>query len=247
MANKTKVAKKKVASNNGDGFNPVREAPQNRALSFSNVIKSVVSKAQFEILYGETPEWAIKRREGPGGRMLRYVPHGYTRDQLNKAFGLDWDWELLPCFGGMPFYQVDRTEKGKVKQYLTVIGKLTIRIHDPEKIRDVLTVITKTGTGSSLWNEGVEFGDALKSADSDALKRAGLALGIALDLYYNEDTAIEKFKQSEKEKQQAEQEAKVLTDENIAKAKEMAEAGAMPNEIEQATGITPAQQAKLGL
>jgi len=37
------------------------------------------------------------------------------------------------------------------------------------------------------------------------------------------------------------------SEESIAKAREMAEAGAMPNEIEQATGITPAQQAKLGL
>lgn len=241
MAKTQPKKKTEIIIDNDNPFAPTdngREAAPERALTFGTMIQSVISQAQFEILYGKTPEWAIKRREGPGGRMLRYVPHGYTRDQLNKAFGLDWDWELLPIFNGSPFHQVERNEKGKMKQYLTVIGKLTVRIHDPKDIKQVLTTITKTGTGSSLWNEGVEFGDALKSADSDALKRAGLGLGIALDLYYNEDTAIAKHREIE-EQRRAEQQP---TPEQIEIAKSMIASGNTNiKEISKASGLSIAE------
>jgi hypothetical protein len=246
VASKSTVVKgkhsKKPIIITDNSFAPVndngREAPEKRSLTFSNLIQSVVSEKQFKILYGETPAWAIKRREGPGGQMLRYVPHGYTRDQLNKAFGLDWDWELLPIFGGMPFHREDRTEKGKLKSYLAVIGRLTIRIHNPENIKEVLTTIAKTGTGSALWNEGVEFGDALKAADSDALKRAGLALGIALDLYYSEDTAIAKHEAAKAQKAEEQRaEAITLTPEQIEQARQMIAAGKTVKETAKELGL----------
>lgn len=243
---KTKVSKVIVDADNP--FEPVkRDAPNERALVFSNLVQKVVSEAQFDILYGKTPAWAIKRREGPGGQMLRYVPHGYTRDQLNKAFGLDWDWELLPIFNGSPFHQIERVEKGKTKQYLTVIGKLTVRIHNPSAIKEVLTTITKTGTGSSLWNEGVEFGDALKSADSDALKRAGLGLGIALDLYYSEDTAVSKFNENEQRKKEEQEELERVKPETIDKAKELIASGKGAKKVAAELGLKVSDLAKAGL
>lgn len=214
-----------------------REAPDERGLVFQSLIQKVISEAQFNILYGKTPAWAIKRREGPGGQMLRYVPHGFTRDQLNKAFGLDWDWKLLPIFNGSPFHQVERVEKGKTKNYLTVIGELTVRIRNPANIKEVLTTITKTGAGSSLWNEGVEFGDALKSADSDALKRAGLGLGIALDLYYSEDTAVAKHAENEQRKKEQQEEEERVTPEKLEQAKAMLAEDKSPKEVAEALGL----------
>lgn len=252
MADKkvTKSNSKKalVVIDNDDPFNPAkREAPEERGLVFQSLIQKVISEAQFNILYGKTPAWAIKRREGPGGQMLRYVPHGFTRDQLNKAFGLDWDWKLLPIFNNSPFHQVERNEKGKTKQYLTVIGELTVRIRNPENIKEILTTITKTGTGSSLWNEGVEFGDALKSADSDALKRAGLGLGIALDLYYSEDTAVAKHAEIEQRRKAEQEEVERVTPEKLEQAKLMLAEGETPKTVAEALGLKVSDLSKAEL
>jgi hypothetical protein len=47
--------------------------------------------------------YAIKKREGSGGKMYSYVKHGYVTDQLNKCFGFDWDFDLQPIENGKMF------------------------------------------------------------------------------------------------------------------------------------------------
>lgn len=183
-----------------------REAPPERDLKFSEVLQGVINEAQFRVLCGKTPDYAIKTRDDNG---FRYVPHGYVRDQLNKIAGFDWDFEIQSAFNGMPYTIAEQTVNGKLAQYLTVLGKLTLRLRDPKKPSEVLTTIVKTDFGSQAWRAKMELGDALKAAASDSLKRCGLALGIALDLYYNDDAALQKFEDA---KQQQAQEAQQATD-----------------------------------
>lgn len=169
-----------------------REMPAGMELSvFTDIVQSVMSKAQFDVINGHTPAYAIKTRAGGAGAIFRYVPHGYVRAKLNQAFGFDYDFKVLPNFAGMPYQIMERVEKKDEKsvQYLVVLGELTIRLRDPRDIRKIITTIVKQDFGSQAWRASMELGDALKAASSDALKRCGLGLGIALDLYFDDGLA----------------------------------------------------------
>lgn len=186
-----------------------REAPAERALAVRDIALPVMNNAQLQILTGTTPAHAIRTREGPNGTVLRYVPHGYVTDTLNKAFGLDWDYRLLPVFPHGSIYELKEIDvknaKGQVvrtERYVAVYGELTVRVHDPKDLRAIIATITKPGPGSIVWRAGMEFGDAIKGAKSDGLKVAAHELGIALDLYYDDQAEYEAF-----EKQKADRAA----------------------------------------
>jgi hypothetical protein len=159
----------------------------NRATELS----SAIDQQKLQTLWAKTPDHAIKFRPGPGGRSMAYVPHGYVEHKLNETFGGDWDFEPLPVFNGSVFHlqqTVLQPKGGKetVVYYVAVMCKLTVRVRKSGTL-DVVTTVTKTEPGSSQWHQENEFGDALKAACSDSLKRCGLRLGIALDLYYDDD------------------------------------------------------------
>jgi hypothetical protein len=147
---------------------------------FADLVQQVVSEAQYSVISGTTPEYAI-RYKPRAGRLMAYVPHGYVRSVLNRAFGFDWDYKVLDCYSGMPFF----TAEISGDTHVTVMGELTVRIRHPQTL-EIVTSITKTSTGSQVMRTGMEFGDAVKGAESDALKRCGLALGIAQDLYWDD-------------------------------------------------------------
>jgi hypothetical protein len=163
---------------------------------------TVFSADQVNILSARTPEYAIRKRPGGGGKALSYVPHGYVTATLNKVFGFDWDYVLKPVFNGSLVQQIDvttaaakRGDPPRVQHNLTVYGELTVRIHNAKG--NVVTTITKGGPGSAIWHEENEYGDAVKSAKSDGLKVAAHELGIALDLYFDEDAAIDEYQQKQ--------------------------------------------------
>jgi hypothetical protein len=174
-----------------------------------NSITSVINQQQLMTLWEPTPEHAIKFRPGPGGRSMPYVPHGFVEFKLNKAFGGDWDIEPMPVFNGSVFHLQQSTlaprgGKETVVYYLTVMCKLTVRVRNPETM-EVIATIVKMEPGSSQWFPENEFGDALKSACSDSLKRCGLRLGIALDLYYDDNREqVNKQEQANAAKKMAE-------------------------------------------
>ena len=105
----------------------------------------------------------IRTRRGRHGKELSYVPaHEYVR-RLNDAFDAAWDFEVVQ-------HQVLQDE-------VVVLGKLTAG------------GVTKTAFGGSAITRSKEDGtalsvsDDLKSAASDALKKACSLLGIGLHLY----------------------------------------------------------------
>lgn len=186
------------------------EAPEQRELAkMDDFMQLVVSEEQFNVLYARTPKYAIKSRPGGGGRAVKYVPHGYVEDRINKAFGGDWDFYIVPdAFGGQPYdlktVQFDGAKKST--QYITVLGELKVRVRNPKDLSKVITEVTKREFGSAVWNTEIEFGDALKSASSDAFKRCGLRLGIALDLYYDDDAELRKHEDKLKKEKELAQE-----------------------------------------
>jgi hypothetical protein len=194
------VAKKKTVKNISKSIEPSREAPDERRVTEKDLaMMKIMAQKQIEVLTAKTPAYAIKSRPGGGGKVLRYVTHGYVTDQLNKAFGFDWDYKLLPVFDGSIAKQISiktgynkKTEEDIISHYITVYGELTVRIHNPQKPAEVIATITKPGPGSSVWFPANAWGDALKSAKSDGLKVAAHELGIGLDLYWDDDAEFNK-------------------------------------------------------
>ena len=78
-----------------------------RQLKVADVLMPVMNQAQMNMLCGSTPKHVIRTRPGRGGKTFRYIPYGYAVDSLNKAFGFDWDFIILPVFNGNLFKQTD--------------------------------------------------------------------------------------------------------------------------------------------
>lgn len=194
-----------------------REAPEERDQTVKDFLMPLFNDAQMRLLVNKTPAYAIMKREGAGGRMLSYVKHGYVTDQLNKAFGFDWDLVLdVMANGQMYALQIEEIKRidGKTNKplpslevrHIAVCGHLVIRVHDSKG--NVKGTITKSGFGSQVWLPKQEFGDALKAATSDLLKVCASKVGIALDLYWDDMAQVEKHEEEqERVRQQQEQQA----------------------------------------
>lgn len=187
-----------------------REAPENRELQPQSVILPVMNDEQMQAILGNTPKWAIKVRQGPGGKIYKYVTHGYVTDTLNKIFGFDWDLVIEPISEGKMYdIQVEEIIDARTKQptknrrHVAVSGYLLVRIHDPNNPKTILATIKKSGFGSQEWLPTMEFGDALKGARSDLIKVCAYQLGIGLDLYWNEQAEVEEFRAKFEEMQAA--------------------------------------------
>ena len=203
MAKKSKrdvILKGEIVDSNG------REAPQERVISIKDILQPAMSIAQLRILTNETPRWAIKVRQGRGGKLFKYVPHGYVTDQLNQAFGFNWDLIVDPMGDHGKRYELIYEEilndKGSIVdivRHVSVAGHVTVRIL-VDKRNNKFLEITKYGFGSQTWNKTMEFGDALKGARSDLVKTCAYQFGVALDLYWNERAEFDEY-ELKKEKQ----------------------------------------------
>lgn len=237
-----------------------REAPVERQQSVKDFLAPLFNDAQMRLLVNQTPEYAKMKRPGAGGRMLTYVKHGYVTDQLNKAFGFDWDLIIDPMSNGQmyalqieTFKVVDaRTNKpmpDKEVRHVAVCGHLVVRVHDSKG--NVKGSITKSGFGSQIWLPSMEFGDALKAAKSDLLKVCAAQVGVALDLYWNDMSEVSKFEEEQERKRLEQEQQEILeasfVDDNhpvngvqlLARAK--SELGLELDEIEKRLGMKFAQ------
>ncbi len=165
--------------------------------AFREVVASVMSEAQFAILSGRTPRNVIRKRPGKGGKTFSYIPHGYVTSALNKAFGFHWSFETLPNGKGDRFQFLEATEvtsNGKIVKTpasVLVQGRLTVYVHEPQNMSNVIAVISKDSTGEKEFVPGMTWGAMVKSAESDAFKRCAARLGIGSDLYWEEPDVLE--------------------------------------------------------
>lgn len=238
---------KRLARSNGQNVVVSREAPQERAVEkFKEFNTPAINEEQFKVLYGKTPDHAIRTREGRGGRTFRYIQHGHTTDRLNKAFGFSWSFRLLPISAGEIFIlQIynEETKRGeKQVRDVAVYGELTVNFFDEEMT--LIATCVKGGPGSQRWEMGTEFGDALKGATSDAKKFCAKELGIGLDLYYDDDAALEQYEMrlQQQEELRAEQEAFNATPPAwVSEAKAMRGEGKSSKVIADKLGVTIAE------
>ena len=152
-----------------------------------------LGKQVTQILEDNPPKSIVKTRRGAGGKELSYVSGNYVIDALNRAFGYNWDWTVEKCWieQFVPWtkrgYQGSPDEvKEDVGSVAHVLGTLKVRIHDDTTNEDV--IITKSGLGSkSIIGNQAEQESIYKAAMTDSIKKAASLLGIAADLYRDDN------------------------------------------------------------
>lgn len=128
----------------------------------------MITKTQAKALSQKTDLALVKTRQGGGGKMLSYLPHDVVTRQLNEVFELQWSFKV-------EVIQVNSDE---------CIVKGILVIHTTGDVD-----ITKEQYGSQVVLKGMQVGDALKGAGSDALRKCASLLGVGLDLYGSKSPA----------------------------------------------------------
>lgn len=149
-----------------NAFNGDTEA-YNAILTKKEEERNEVIKA---LLTGKTPERFIRKREGQGGKSFDYVPRGYFEKALNMMFGINgWSTQVKEVLTR------EKERNGKSITDIAVILRLEYKWGD--------TVSFKEQAGSAENYESSPYGDGVKKAISDALKKCCSQLGIAGDVY----------------------------------------------------------------
>ncbi len=131
--------------------------------------KTWMSDKQVVQMVQKTPPQYIYRRQGKGGQTFDYVTGWYVTKVLNYVFGWNWDFEII--------------DKGREQDQVWVLGKLTVKDDKGHTI-----VKSQFGRADIKFfkaqpNRPVDYGNDLKAAATDALKKCASELGVASDIY----------------------------------------------------------------
>lgn len=130
--------------------------------------KSWISDKQVIKMVQKTPPQHVYQRPAKGGGQWSYVTGIYIEKVLNFVFGWNWDFEIIA--------------HGVQGEQVWVQGKLTVK-------DDAGHSITKSqfGRADIKFKKDskimLDFGNDLKAASTDALKKCASLLGIASDIY----------------------------------------------------------------
>jgi recombination DNA repair RAD52 pathway protein len=146
--------------------------PENAPEEFKEVQNTKYQAALTNLVMGKTPKDVVFQRPVRGGANVDYVPGWWFIEQLNALFGHLWDFEVLREFVG--------------QNQVWVLGKLTVKL--PSGLTVTKTAyggsdIKKYGDGKANAGQIIDIADDLKSASTDAMKKASTLLGLASDIY----------------------------------------------------------------
>lgn len=130
-----------------------------------------LSNKQLMHMLQRTPAEHIYTRPAKGGGTWDYVTGTYVKKVLNYTFGWAWSFEVK--------------DKGREGKLVWVLGKLTIvnpKTFQPMIVKEQFgRADLKTKRDSK--DEYLDYGNDLKAASTDALKKCAAELGIASDIY----------------------------------------------------------------
>ena len=146
----------------------LEQVEKNKAGKLS-LVPNVLNPKQVLFVLQQTPKNHIYQRPGKGGGVWDFVTGTYVKKVLNYTFGWMWDFEIK--------------DKGREGNQVWVLGRLTIKNPkgDPMIIKEQFgraEIKFKKGT-----KEALDYGNDLKAASTDALKKCASELGIASDIY----------------------------------------------------------------
>jgi len=178
--------------------------------------KSVLNQNQIQKLWNSTNPKYKYERPGKGGGNWTYVKASYVRKVLDSVFGFNWDFEVETTLEEA-FKVAEMTNACVVK------GILTCRVSDGKDWTNIRKV--QFGRAEVKWTNKdgkrvpLDFGNDMKAAATDALKKCASLMGVAQDVYeadefieieiQGSDEASPKKKQAEKRLKEAKKELAV--------------------------------------
>lgn len=139
---------------------------------------SVLNTNQVQKIFNSTPERYKYSRPAKGGGQWTYIKTSYVRRVLDSVFGWNWDFNVETTLG-------EAFEIAKATKVCTVKGTLSGRV----KVDGEWVEISKTQFGRAEVKfkknstELLDFGNDMKSATSDCLKKCASLFGIGADVY----------------------------------------------------------------
>lgn len=128
-----------------------------------------INSAQLIKIVQKTPPEHIYKRPGKGGQVFQYVTGNYVEKVLNFVFAWNWDFEIV--------------EHGKEGGQVWVKGKLTVKSPKGDTITKSQFGRAEIKFMKGSTTQMVDFGNDLKAAATDSLKKCASLLGIASDIY----------------------------------------------------------------
>ena len=130
--------------------------------------KTWLAEKQIIKMVQKTPKQHVFQRKGKGGQIWDYVTGSYVEKVLNFVFGWNWDFDVV--------------QHGKEGDLVWVLGKLTVKDDHGHSISK-----SQFGRADIKYKKDskimLDFGNDLKAATTDALKKCASLLGIASDIY----------------------------------------------------------------
>lgn len=134
-----------------------------------------ISRVQYKQLLKPINPDRITQRKGSGGKMLSYVEVWDVKAHLTRIFGFGgWSWEVTQTD-----FAFEENDGSKWTVGYRVLGTLTIH--------DLNVRFAEAAVGFAMGGRGDAHDNAIKNAESDAIKRAAINLGDQFGLsLYNE-------------------------------------------------------------
>lgn len=148
-------------------------------------VESISKKIQKKLnIY--LPQEIIQSRKGDRGKMLDYISGRVAVDILNYAFDYNWSWEVKKFWKeeSEPVYlDNDKNHENGIPQgpIIHCLGTLTVYLKNEQ---GEYFKISKDGFGSkTVVGSQSKQEDNYKAAATDAIKKAATLLGVAAQLY----------------------------------------------------------------
>lgn len=141
-------------------------------------VESVLNTRQIQRFFDRTPESKILTRPAKGGGEWRYVKASYAIDVLNSLFGYNWSFRVLTS-------EKDAFEIAQKTGSVALLTELAGTVEGQ--------VITKQqfGRADVKFKKDsrvpLDFGNDLKAAASDGLKKCASTFGLFKDVYAPSD------------------------------------------------------------
>jgi hypothetical protein len=139
---------------------------------------SLLNENQIQKIWNSTPERYKYSRPAKGGGNWTYIKSSYVRKVLDSVFGFNWSFDIDTSLG-------EAFEIATKTKVCVVKGTLSGRVkHDGEWI-----TLSKTQFGRAEVKfkrdsaEPLDFGNDMKAATSDCLKKCASLFGIGADVY----------------------------------------------------------------
>ena len=174
--------------------------------------KSPFNAEQLSKFYGKTPADKIKQRKARGGGTWDYVETSYVIDTLNRVFGYLWSFEILTG--------IEEAAKISASGTCVVKGRLTVYVDGHALVKEQFGRCECKKKKDS--GEFLDFGNDMKGAGSDALKKCASEFGLFKDVY-SKDDVIDLTVVEDEEKQNILDAAVIEAREKLSKSKTLEE------------------------